>query len=64
MGQKTVIVIVDADTGTVDVETEGYTGQECYKDTAALEAALGKAIETKPKGEAYKGKKKEVTRRI
>jgi hypothetical protein len=62
--KHTVTVTFDFETGDTTVETDGYSGQECYKDTAELEAKLGKAIDVKPKGESYKGKQYEVMRRI
>jgi hypothetical protein len=30
--------------GVVDVRTSGYTGGDCYKDTAELERAMGRPI--------------------
>ena len=60
MAKQTVKVSVDYDTGDIVIETEGFEGDACYKTTEKLEKMLGQVIETKPTGERYKPKKKEV----
>jgi len=49
---KTVKVTFD-EKGNATIETSGYSGGECMSETAELEAALGKKINTKKKAEYY-----------
>jgi hypothetical protein len=47
------ITITITDNAEVSVETTGYTGGECEKATARLEAALGGAVSNKRTPEFY-----------
>lgn len=38
---KKIISRIDPKTGVVSVKTEGFSGDECYKATEALEQKLG-----------------------
>lgn len=38
---KKVIAKIDKKTGKLTIETQGYTGDECYKATEGLEKSLG-----------------------
>lgn len=49
---KQIIVTIGPD-GTPKVETKGFAGAECLKATAALEAALGGAVEIEKTPEFY-----------
>lgn len=50
----------DFSEGGTRVHTEGFEGDECFREAAQLEAALGKATEVTRTGEAFKGKEQEV----
>jgi hypothetical protein len=47
-------IIVDiSPEGEVKIEGRGFKGAECHKATAALEAALGKIVSSRPTPEFY-----------
>jgi len=49
---KTITIDIDTE-GNVKVEAHGYQGHGCKDATFALEQALGKVTEDKPKAELY-----------
>lgn len=51
---KEIIVSVDIE-GDVRIETKGFVGSECRKETSALERALGKVRSDVPTAEASSG---------
>jgi Protein of unknown function (DUF2997) len=62
MQLKEIVVTIKKD-GTTSIEpTKGFKGTECLKETADLEAALGKLERRDPKPEM--GQKSEVGEKI
>jgi hypothetical protein len=54
MAMKEIIVTIPKDGNNVKVEpTQGFSGQECLKATADIEAAIGKLEKRDPKPEMY-----------
>jgi hypothetical protein len=54
MGKKEIIVTIDPETGKIQFETKGFTGQSCMEATKEIELALGKADSTEKTAEYYK----------
>lgn len=61
---KKITAVINGKTGGVSIKTEGYSGDECYKATEALEKSLGmdRACAV-PTGEFYQ-EKQENTQQI
>lgn len=51
--EKIIKVTID-NQGNPDVEVKGYADGKCLKETALLEADLGKVVNRTKKAEAYK----------
>ena len=51
--QKTILVDIAPD-GSTQIETRGFVGTECLKETADLERKLGAKISDAPTPEAFK----------
>jgi hypothetical protein len=58
-----IVVDISPD-GEIRIEGRGFSGPECYKATAALEAALGKITKDQKSPEYYQvtGQKAKMTR--
>lgn len=44
MGKEIILTV--ADDGTIEIETRGFKGKSCMKESAFLENALGKNLST------------------
>lgn len=53
MAMKQIDVIID-ETGAPEIHTSGFTGDECTRETAALEKALGAKASDKKTPEWFK----------
>lgn len=53
MAVRQIDVIIDAD-GNPEIRTSGFSGNECARETAALEKALGAKVSDKKTPEFYK----------
>lgn len=54
MAMKEIVIKIDKKGGVTVEPTKGYSGKECLKATADIEAALGKLEARKDKPEMYK----------
>lgn len=63
---KEIKIEIDLDTGEITLETSGFIGDECLKETEDLKKALGKATKEIRKNEFYKkiNNAKQIKRRI
>jgi len=59
---KEIIITIDDKTGEVEIETKGFTGNECLLETKELKESLGIVKNEKKTAEFYKRTVKQINK--